>query len=53
MSIQTKADAILRKGVESGDVPGVVAAATDANDTIYEGAFGVRILGESDALGKS
>lgn len=50
MSIKANADAILRKGVESGDVPGVVAAATDANDTIYEGAFGVRTLGESEPM---
>lgn len=46
MSLKTNADALLRKRVESGDVPGVVAAATDANGTIYEGAFGVRTLGE-------
>src|SRR5579859_7921902 len=50
MSLKANADAILRKGVESGDVPGVVAAATDAHGTIYEGAFGVRILGEPEAM---
>ena len=50
MSIKANADAILRKGVESGDVPGVVAAATDANDTIYEAAFGVRTLGQPDPM---
>ena len=46
MSLKTKADALLQKAVESGDVPGVVAAATDRNGTIYEGGFGVRALGE-------
>lgn len=50
MSLKTNADAILRKSVESGDVPGVVAAATDASGTIYEGAFGVRTLGEPQAM---
>lgn len=50
MSIQANADAILRKGVESGDVPGVVAVATDANGTIYEGAFGVRTMGQPEPM---
>ena len=50
MSIKSNADAILRRGVESGDVPGVVAAATDANETIYEGAFGVRTLGQPEPM---
>jgi CubicO group peptidase (beta-lactamase class C family) len=40
-------DDVLRRGVESGDVPGVVAAATDGNGTIYEAAFGKRALGEA------
>src|SRR5205814_3156408 len=46
MSLKTKADTLLRKATQSGDVPGVVAAATDRNGTIYEGAFGSRVLGE-------
>ena len=46
MSIKTKADTLLRMATESGDVPGVVAAATDRNGTIYEGGFGSRVLGE-------
>ena len=50
MSLKANADAILRKGVESGAVPGVVAAATDANGTIYEGAFGVRTLGKPETM---
>lgn len=40
-------DQMLRRGVESGDVPGVVAAATTPQGLIYEGAFGKRALGES------
>jgi CubicO group peptidase (beta-lactamase class C family) len=47
MSLKTNADALLRTATESGDVPGVVATATDGNGTIYEGGFGVRTLGES------
>jgi methyl acetate hydrolase len=39
-------DAILRHAVESGQVPGVVAMATNGRDTVYEGAFGVRRLGD-------
>src|SRR5207302_10557737 len=46
MSLKTNADTLLRMATESGDVPGVVAAATDRNGTIYEGGFGSRVLGE-------
>jgi len=46
MSLKTQADTLLRMATESGDVPGVVAAATDRNGTIYEGGFGRRVLGE-------
>ena len=46
MSLKTKADALLRMATESGDVPGVVATATDRNGTIYEGGFGSRALGD-------
>jgi len=47
MSLKTQADALLKTAVESGDVPGVVATATDRNGTIYEGGFGWRALGVS------
>jgi methyl acetate hydrolase len=47
MSLKTQADALLRTAAESGDVPGVVATATDRDATIYEGGFGWRTLGES------
>lgn len=50
MSLQSKVDALLQKATESGDVPGVVATATDRKGTIYEGGFGVRVLGGSDAM---
>ena len=38
-------DRVLQSAVARGDVPGVIAMATDGRDTIYEGAFGVRELG--------
>ena len=50
MSLKTNVDALLQKATESGDVPGVAAAATDRNGTFYEGAFGVRTLGEPAAM---
>ena len=49
-SLKSNADAILRGGVDAGDVPGVVAVATDRNGLIYEGGFGSRILGQSTAM---
>jgi CubicO group peptidase (beta-lactamase class C family) len=45
MSLQSEADAVLRHAVAKGDVPGVVAAATDRGGAIYEGGFGERVLG--------
>ena len=38
-------DTLLNKATESGDVPGVVAMASTAEATIYQGAFGTRRLG--------
>jgi CubicO group peptidase (beta-lactamase class C family) len=38
-------DALLKGATDRGNVPGVIAMATDGRDTIYEGAFGVRELG--------
>lgn len=46
MSLKSSIDAILSEACSKGDVPGVVAMATDRNGTIYEGAFGVRTLGQ-------
>ncbi len=38
------ADDLLQRGVDEGDVPGVIAMATTPGGTIYEGAFGKRTL---------
>ena len=47
MALREEADSLLRDAVRKGDVPGVVAMATDRDDAIYGGAFGVRALGGS------
>jgi CubicO group peptidase (beta-lactamase class C family) len=39
-------DKLLKESVARGDVPGVVAVATDAKGTTYEGGFGKRVLGQ-------
>ena len=39
-------DKLLKEAVANGDVPGVVAVATDAKGTTYEGGFGKRVLGQ-------
>ena len=38
---------MLHGAVANGDVPGVVAAATDRGGMIYEGGFGERVLGSA------
>ena len=39
-------DRLLEDSVSKGEVPGVVAVATDAKGTTYEGGFGKRVLGQ-------
>lgn len=43
-------DRLLRDATASGKIPGVVAMAHGPNGAIYEGAFGVRRLGEAAAV---
>lgn len=45
--MKAQADKILKDAVAKGDVPGVVAVATDRKGQTYEGCFGKRILGEA------
>src|SRR5258707_12090461 len=45
-AMKAQADKVLKDAVSKGDVPGVVAAATDAKGTTYEGGFGKRVLGQ-------
>ena len=50
MVLRDSVDAILRAAVSRGDVPGVVAAATAAEGTVYEGGFGERAVGSGAAM---
>ena len=43
---KNEVDTLLRTAAVAGDVPGVVATATNREGTIYEGGFGWRVLGE-------
>ena len=47
---KAKIDSLLQRAVEAGDVPGVIAMATDRNGVIYEGAYGKRVLGQPAAM---
>jgi len=49
-SLKENADALLSDAADSGDVPGVVATATNRDGTIYEGGFGERVLGQAAAM---
>ena len=49
-ALRASADALLREGVQSGDLPGAVAAVTTRSGTIYEAAFGQRVLGQGPAM---
>jgi methyl acetate hydrolase len=50
MPLKDRVDSLLKKATDSGDVPGVVAMATNRDRTLYEGAFGKRILGQDAAM---
>jgi CubicO group peptidase (beta-lactamase class C family) len=50
MALKQAADAVLKLAVDEGEVPGVVALATDRKGAIYEGAFGRRTLGQPAAM---
>lgn len=50
MSLQNALDALLKSATDKGEVPGVVAMLTDREQTLYEGAFGLRRLGSAAAM---
>ena len=50
MSLGERADTLLQNAASRGDVPGVVAAATTADETLYEGGFGERVRGSGTAM---
>lgn len=47
---EAQIDGALRRAVEAGEVPGAVAMAATADGPIYQGAFGVRELGNGSAM---
>jgi methyl acetate hydrolase len=47
MSIQSALDTVLQTAAQAGDIPGVVAAVTDRERTLYTGSFGVRKVGSN------
>ena len=47
MSMKSALDAVLKRGADAGDVPGVVAMVTNREGKLYEGAFGKRALGDA------
>lgn len=49
-SLKDKVDALLQSATEVGDIPGVVAMATNRSGVIYEGAFGQRALGQNATM---
>jgi len=49
-SLQASADSVLQAAADAGDVPGVVAVATNRDGNIYEGGFGRRNLNESTPM---
>lgn len=46
MQAMQRTDNLLRRAIDTGELPGVVAAAVFRDATIYEGAFGRRVLGQ-------
>src|SRR5438477_9305778 len=47
---RARVDVVLRRAVDAGEVPGVVAMAATLDGPIYEGAFGLRALGAGPAM---
>ena len=50
MSLTQSIDSILSEAAAKGAVPGVVAGVTSAEDDLYLGGFGERVLGSGEAM---
>src|SRR5215510_2314360 len=50
MQTQSEIDQLLRRKCDAREIPGVVAVAATASETIYQGAFGKRDLTKDDAM---
>ena len=46
LHLNRQADNLLNEATSLGRIPGVTAAVTDASETLYEGAFGLRAQGQ-------
>src|SRR3954465_4377128 len=49
-TLKARADDVLQRAADAGDVPGVVAVATDRQGDIYEGGFGRRMMGQQTPM---
>ena len=49
-TLKARADDVLKRAADAGDIPGVVAVATDRQGDIYEGGFGRRVVGEQSPM---
>ncbi|MGQ0530809.1 MAG: serine hydrolase domain-containing protein [Panacagrimonas sp.] len=47
MAMKNALDAVLKRAADAGDVPGVVAAVTNREGLLYEGAFGKRAVNDA------
>src|ERR1700760_4549214 len=47
---QAQIDAVLRRAIDTGEVPGAVAIAASEKGVLYEGAFGTRDLAKGPAM---
>jgi methyl acetate hydrolase len=50
MDVETAVDQVLRRAVDAGEVPGVVALAADDGGVVYGGSFGKRELGKDQDM---
>jgi methyl acetate hydrolase len=50
MSMKNALDSLLKNAADAGDVPGVVAMVTNREETLYEGAAGVRKVGDKQPM---
>jgi len=50
MPLAQKVDSLLHRAVADGDIPGVVAMVTNAENVVYQGAFGKRALDNDQAM---
>lgn len=50
MTLQQNLDSVLSQAVSDGDVPGVVAGVTNADEDLYLAGFGERVIGSGDAM---